>query len=172
MDSGWAVIIGAAVAFVGSIFGSVFGPRWAANHDRAQRREESRRDAIREALLDITDGFNSMQNYRLSGGTTPSGFARTMQGIGKLGLNIHTSEAAIEQIALANLKLIQIGDHAHMSAAIGSWAQISHRWYRGEIPNSELPGEATIELKKSHAEAEELLAKRRAQAAQDLGAVD
>lgn len=172
MDSGWAVVIGATVAFIGSIIGSVFGPRWAANQDRQARREEARRDAIRDALLEISTGFNAMRNHRLTGGASPSAFAQTMQGIGRLGLNLQSSEAQIEQIALSNLQIIQRGDEAQMAAALGAWQQIAHRWYRGEIPEGRLPEQAQAELDKTHAEAEALYAQRRAEKSSAFGGQD
>lgn len=150
MDSGWAVVVGAVVAFAGSMIASVFGPRWIASRDRKLRHEEEDRAAIRKALTDITRGLGRMKRYRFDG-ADESAFEATMLAITDLGLTIGADDAAIEDLATTTMIIVQTGSLEQVARGLGAWQVASHKWYRREIAASELLAVAKAEAAKDPA---------------------
>lgn len=148
MDSGWAVVIGAVVAFAGSIIGSVFGPYWTAQREHTRRREEQRRDDIRAALTGTIDGLGRMLMYRHHNEGS-SAFLPTIDSITRLGLAIDSAEGPIEDLALQTMNVIQTGDIYQSGAALAAYQTTAHHWYRGDIRGDQVRQRYAAELAQS-----------------------
>lgn len=133
MDQALAVVIGAAIAFIASFFGTVATPLLTARIVERKRR----RDEIREALIEVTDALTRMWHYR-QGKTQESAFRPTMAAIAKLGLNVASRDRPIEQLAVTTLQVVQRGDDAQVAAALGAWQKVSGEWFRGELRSIEV----------------------------------
>lgn len=137
MDQALAVVIGAAIAFVASFFGTLTTPLLTAKITERKRR----RDEIREALIEVTDALTRMWHYRQGKSQEPA-FRPAMAAVAKLGLNVTSRESSIEQLAVTTMQVVQRGDDAQVAAALGAWQKVSGQWYRGEVRNGHVMPEA------------------------------
>ena len=136
MQEGWAVVIGAAIALVGSI-----GAPWLTGRvDAGRRRREARRDALRLAIGDFIEltvrayaGGQDAEQRRMSHNLASVAATR-------VALLLEGDEAVIEQIgdeALDAAVLRPPGDPEGMMR-LGAYQSAVHRWFRGELPASRI----------------------------------
>jgi hypothetical protein len=145
MDSGWAVVVGATVAFIGSIIGTVLAPMWTAARDRAIRHEDDRREATRLAIIAITRGLGRMKQVRFDG-RRESAFEETILAVTELALQLDPADEPIEHLATATINIVQNGTLEQVATAISVWQTTAHRWYRDEIPGKEVIERAQAEF--------------------------
>jgi len=130
MDSGWAVVIGASVAFLGSLVGTVAAPWIARSHERRIRMEEGREAEMRRIILQI---FRTAIAVR-TGHATPDERVSALTQVVELDTWLKPDEWQIEFVMN---KTLVVGSEnpvtKHFDTALVSASDLVIRWLRGEM---------------------------------------
>jgi hypothetical protein len=125
MNSAWAIVIGAAIALVGSI-----GAPWVKEAvERKSRRAESRREQLRLAIEEFIEQVSSVVGDRAAGhlpSRTPALSTAT-----RIALLLDEKDAPVEQ--MLPVVVIAAKDGVHEAAALGAFQAAVHPWFRGDI---------------------------------------
>lgn len=148
MDSGLAVVIGAVVAFLGSIVGSVLAPRWAAERTRKLEDQRARRENIAAAILEITTALAELLRARSEHQPADSTTANILTA--KLALNLDQDDAEMELLTVNTIALITQREPSIGATAISVFQTVSHQWFRGQISGNRIIETAEAEFKVAH----------------------
>lgn len=126
MDSGWAIVVGACIALVGSI-GAPWLREWASHRaDEKRARQDDLRGYIVELIERLTDVLIAIRNGK------PTGFAKAAAATTgtKIALLLTRHETAIERMIATTINQLSKEDPGKYISALQSQL---HRWYRGEV---------------------------------------
>jgi hypothetical protein len=125
MNSAWAIVIGAAIALVGSI-----GAPWVKEAvERRSRRTESRREQLQVAIEEFVDHIGTIIGDRAAGVATSRSLA--LSTATRIALLLDEKDAVVDQMLPA--VVIAATQGLHESAALGAFQASIHPWYRGDL---------------------------------------
>ncbi len=125
MDSGWALVIGAGIALIGSAV-----VPWIRESLQSRRREEGERRAeLAIAITAVANHLSAVGKRVVRKKPWTNQRIDAVASVLKLGLLLKPQEVAIERMTDAALLAVTKGKNR----SVGLYLQLMGKWYRGEI---------------------------------------
>jgi len=141
MDSGWAVVLGAAIAFLGSVGGKALQDWLSDRRNRVLAQREERREAVRGVIALTLE----QQRAHVSGTPmTADLLDRQLASASELALVAEKGGSEAGAFVLAQWRAIRdASNQKEVATAAGRLVNAITAWHRGELNSKELASRTT-----------------------------
>ena len=140
MDTGWAVVLGASIAFVASLTSGFLLPWLREGLDRRRSAEASRKAELRRVLLETETSLLAYRHAKALRSGASDAQVRYFTAQNELSLILTPADQDVIDVFLMLFGAVQ-DNVAGVENIVGESIEVLNAWYRGEFPTSQLIAE-------------------------------